>query len=175
MSSRSSDQRVVDPELFRDVIGRFATGVTVVTAADEDRPYGTTASAVSSLSLEPPSLLVCMNRGSETAAAIDREGTFVVNVLHEGQGELAARFARKGGDKFEGLAPIDGVHGDPLLEDALAHLQCRVVERTVAGTHTIFIAEVTEAAGTAGMPLAYFRGAFGRLHLPDQSLSKNQQ
>ena len=153
----------VADERFREVIGHFASGVTVITALDGSRPRGTTASAVCSLSLEPPMLLVCLNRASATGAAIDLSGHFTVNILSEEQADVAARFARPGGH-FDGLAIATGTHGEPLLAEALATIECRVVERAVGGTHTIFIAEADRAeARRAAAPLAYFRGEFGRL------------
>jgi len=158
---------LVDPEQFRDVIGRFATGVTVVTTALDGRPLGTTASAVSSLSLEPPMVLVCLDRGSDTGRAIVRAGTLAVNVLHVGQDKIARAFARKGEDKFAGVEFALGVYGDPLLLGALAQIECRVVEEARGGTHTIFISEVAAASGVEGMPLAYYRGKFGRFHAPE--------
>jgi flavin reductase (DIM6/NTAB) family NADH-FMN oxidoreductase RutF len=150
-------------EKFREVIGHFASGVTVVTALDDGRAFGTTASAVCSLSLEPPMLLVCMNRASATGGAIERCGHFSVNILGEGQADVAARFARAGGD-FAGLAVDAGPRGEPILSEALATIGCRVVERARGGTHTVFIGEADRAeARSGGAPLAYFRGRFNRL------------
>lgn len=96
------EQALADHRIFRDVIGRFASGVTVITTAIDGARFGTTASAVSSLSLEPPMVLVCLNKSSETQAAVLKAGTFCVNILAEGQQELAYRFAGKG-DKFAGV------------------------------------------------------------------------
>ncbi len=165
MTESQSKVPSVTSEEFRDVIGRFATGVTVVTTSEEDRWFGTTASAVSSLSLEPPMLLVCMNRASETGSAIARVGSFAVNILDESQDHLARRFASKGADKFKEVAVTPGLHGEPLIERALAHLECRVTEKVLGGTHLVFLGEVEHASGRVGAPLAYFRGEFGRLHL----------
>ena len=92
---------LADQQVFRDVIGRFASGVTVITTTVDGAPFGTTASAVSSLSLEPPMVLVCLNKTSDTQAAILKAGAFCVNILAEGQQDLAYQFARKG-DKFGG-------------------------------------------------------------------------
>jgi len=155
----------VSADEFRDVIGHFATGVTVITAVSEGKPLGTTASAVSSLSLEPPMLLICMNRQSATGAAVSREGRFAVNILDAQQGELAKRFASKTPDKFAGVEATAGCFGEPLLAGALAHVECRVVEDVSGGTHTVFLAEVERAQAGAGTPLAYYRGQFGRLEL----------
>jgi 4-nitrophenol 2-monooxygenase / 4-nitrocatechol 4-monooxygenase, reductase component len=153
---------------FRDVIGHFASGVTVITTTADGRPLGTTASAVTSLALEPPMLLVCMNRDSATGRAMAGAGAFAVNILGEEHGELAVRFARKGGDKFAGVELDRGEAGQPLLAGAIAHLECRVTEQVAAGTHIVFIAEVVAATAQPGAPpLAYFRGRFGRLELAE--------
>jgi len=158
-------RRTLAPEEFRDVIGHFASGVTVITTVHEGTPYGTTASAVSSLALEPPMLLVCMNKSSSTGQAVSDAGRFAVNILSEDQPDAAIRFARKGDDKFSGIAVTEGEYGEPLLEEALATLECRIVEEVTGGTHTVFVSEVDHASARPGTPLAYFRGQFGRLEL----------
>lgn len=153
----------VENEVYRDVIGRFASGVTVITTVTRGVDHGTTASAVSSLSIEPPMLLICLNKTSDTQAAIMQSGVFGVNILAEHQGEVAYQFAKKGQDKFDGVAVQRGGTGVPLVRDALAHLECEVEETVTGGTHTVFLARVREAAGSEGAPLTYFRGRFGRL------------
>jgi len=160
MSANTEERRRLSSEEFRDIIGRFASGVTVITAQHEDRPFGTTASAVSSLSLEPPMLLVCLNKASSTGQAIAAARHFAVNILGEDQADAAMRFAGKG-DKFAGARIAHGEMGEPLLADALANLECRVVEEVTGGTHSVFLAEVEHATGRQGAPLAYFRGQFG--------------
>ncbi len=153
---------------FRYVIGHFTTGVTVITAIEGEELYGTTASAVTSLSLDPPMLLICMNRQSATGSCVGRVGRFAVNILDERQPDLAYRFASKSPDKFDGVEVTLGCFGEPLLVGALAHLETRVVEQTAAGTHVIFVAEVERAQAGEGTPLAYYRGRFSRLHIePD--------
>jgi flavin reductase (DIM6/NTAB) family NADH-FMN oxidoreductase RutF len=153
----------VPNDVYRDVIGRFASGVTVITTTANGLDHGTTASAVSSLSLEPPMLLICLNKTSDTQAAILESGVFGVNILAEQQGQIAYQFAKKGADKFQGV-PVDrGRSGVPLVRDALAHLDCEVEETVTGGTHTVFLARVRDAAGTDAAPLTYFRGRFGRL------------
>jgi flavin reductase (DIM6/NTAB) family NADH-FMN oxidoreductase RutF len=152
-----------DPDVFRDVVGRFATGVAVVTGQGDGRAYGMTASAVASLSMEPPMLLVCLNRASVTHGVIERAGAFGVNVLRVDQGEVARRFAgtdRAG--KFAGLPVHHGPLGTPLLDDALARIECEVAETVTGGTHTVFLGTVRHAEAAEGEPLAYFRGRFGR-------------
>jgi flavin reductase (DIM6/NTAB) family NADH-FMN oxidoreductase RutF/DNA-binding FadR family transcriptional regulator len=153
-------------QTFRDVVGRFATGVTVVTTRHDGRDFGLTASAVSSLSLEPPMLLVCINLASPTGDAIHRSGVFTVNVLAEDQARLAQRFATRHVDKFTGVETARGGLGTVTLAGALACIDCHVVEDVVAGTHRIFIGAVQHAVGREGAPLAYFRGQFGQVHLP---------
>jgi flavin reductase (DIM6/NTAB) family NADH-FMN oxidoreductase RutF/DNA-binding GntR family transcriptional regulator len=156
----------VTPDTFRDAIGHFASGVTVITAAHGGQRFGATASAVSSLSLDPPMLLVCLNRESATGRAVEQAGHFAVNVLAHDQGALARHFASRSADKFAGLDVADGEHGVPLLADALAQFECSVGEHVTGGTHSVFLAEVDVARTREGeAPLAYFRGEFGRLEL----------
>lgn len=163
------ESRSLSPDEFREVISHFASGVTVITVLHEDRAYGTTASAVTSLSLEPPMLLICMNKESETGQAVAAAGHFAVNVLGADQIDLAKRFARKGGDKFDGVPTSAGRWGEPLFDEAVATLECRIAEATAVATHYVFMAEVEGGAARGGAPLAYFRGRFGRLELtPDQ-------
>ena len=157
------NRTVVDEKVFRDVVGRFASGVTVVTTVLDGRSFGTTASAMSSLSMEPPMLLICLNRSSGTQAAVRRAGVFAVNILSDRQLALAGHFARKGDDKFTGVAVRSGVTGAPLIEESLATLECRTVETVRGGTHTVFLAEVLAAEARELEPLTYFRGRFGRL------------
>jgi flavin reductase (DIM6/NTAB) family NADH-FMN oxidoreductase RutF len=115
-------------------------------------------------------LLICMNKQSETGRAVAASGRFGVNILGANQVELAERFARKGGDKFAGVAVSEGKWGEPLFDDALATLECRVAEETSGGTHYVFLAEVESGAARGGAPLAYFRGEFGRLELTRDQL-----
>lgn len=150
---------------FRTYMGHFATGVTVITATDDGEPVGTTASAFSSLSLDPPMLLVCLNRSSHTGEIIHRTRTFAVNILSEDTPDLAMRFARKGPSKFDGISWGFGPTGVPLLQDALAAIECTVVEETSGGTHLVFIADARTGALRPGTPLAYYQGQFGRLEM----------
>jgi flavin reductase (DIM6/NTAB) family NADH-FMN oxidoreductase RutF len=162
--------RTCDGERYRHVIGHFATGVTIITSHHDGVDHGATASAVSSVSLDPPSLLVCLNRSAVTETAVRESGTFVVNILRADQGELAMRFAGRHGDKFDGVPVERSAAGDPLLGGALARLECRVRDAVTGGTHTVFFGEVRNAEAAEGEPLAYFRGRFGRLAPPDADL-----
>ena len=159
----SSDSRSLSSQEFRDIIGHFASGVTVVTTRTNDEDFGTTASAVCSLSTEPPMVLICMNRQSTTGQAIVESRTFAINVLNEGQTSVAEDFARSVPNKFANIRVTRGALGQPLLPDALAHLECRVTEETYGGTHIVFLAEVENATAHSGTPLAYYRGHFGRI------------
>lgn len=151
----------VSDDVFRDVIGRFATGVTIITARYGGRDYGATASAMSSLSLEPPMLLVCLNHGSQTQQALRASGWFGVNILSDAQADLARRFGGKGRQKFDGVESVRGAADVPLLPGALAHLECEVVDVAAGGTHNVFLAVVHRAQGREGRPLACYRGQLG--------------
>src|SRR3954453_10823652 len=154
------EARSLTSDEFREVISHFATGVTVITALHDGRSFGTTASAVTSLSLEPPMLLICMNKQSETGRAVALSKRFGVNILGADQVDLAERFAQKGGDKFAGVAVTAGQWGEPLFDEALATLECQVAEETSGGTHYVVLAEVESGAARGVVPLAYFRGEF---------------
>ena len=153
----------VDETTFREAISHFATGVTVITTLREGKPAGMTASAVSSLSLDPVLLLVCINHKLPTHEAIEESRGFVVNVLGEGQDQLALHFARPSADKFAGIS-LDPAHELPVLGDAIAWFVCDVHERFPGGDHTIFTGLVRECGATRGRrPLLYFRSGFGTL------------
>lgn len=149
-------------ETYRDVIGRFASGVTVVTTTAGGVDLGTTVSAVTSLSLEPPMLIACLNTESATGQGILAAGRFAVSILAEGQHEIAGAFATKAPDKFAGGVALRGPSGLPLIPGALAHLECSVGETMRGGTHVVFAGAVEHAVAVDAEPLAYFRGRFGR-------------
>ena len=159
-----SSEVIVEEHAFRDVIGRFTSGVTVITTTVGGTRFGATANAVSSLSLDPPMILVCLNRSSDTGSAIRIAGSFCVNILAEEQQDLARLFASKG-DKFANLDCTEGLNGVPVLHDTLAHLECVVSETVHGGTHVVFLARVAAVAGHDGSPLTYYRGRFGRLDM----------
>jgi 4-nitrophenol 2-monooxygenase / 4-nitrocatechol 4-monooxygenase, reductase component len=156
-------EQACDQGLYREVVSHFATGVAVITARHDGVDFGMTASALASLSVEPPTLLVCLSRESVTHSAIHSAGAFGVNILTESQGEIAKRFAGTDrAQKFDELRVRHGELGQPLLLDALARLECRVAEPVTGGTHTIFLGTVQNAEADEGAPLTYFRGRFGR-------------
>lgn len=162
-SKTDQQQHLVDRERFRSVMSHFASGVTIISTRHKGIDYGLTASAVSSLSLDPPMLLICVNKTSNTRAAIEASGVFAVNILGENQSEVARQFTTSRSDKFTGLSVSYGDLGVPLLDNILATIECRVVESVSGGTHTVFLAEAEAAQAREGMPLTYFRGRMGRL------------
>lgn len=153
----------VTESAYRDAISRFLSGVTVITTSHGGEMQGITATAVASVTLQPPTLLVCLNRQSATCRTLIDSGLFAVNVLHSNQQQLAQRFATKQPDKFAGVAMTTGTLGMPLLDGALAHLECRVSAQNDIGTHRIFFGEVVSVAVAEGTPLGYFRGKFSTL------------
>ncbi|RRJ86194.1 flavin reductase [Gulosibacter macacae] len=155
---------------FRNIIGHFASGVTVVSTSFDGQLYGTTASAFSSLSLDPISVLVCLNATSSTNPAITGSGYFAINILSEDQADVARHFGRRGGDKFADVDyRISDFGGVPVLDRALATIVCEVMDAPVGGTHTVYFGRVLEAAVGGGEPLAYYRGKFGRFAQFDES------
>ncbi|MDX2376363.1 flavin reductase [Microbacterium sp. LRZ72] len=153
----------MNQDVFRNVVGHFASGVTVITTQDGPDLFGTTASAVSSLSMDPPMMLVCLNTSSSTHDHVAAAGRYAINILAVDQGEIASHFARKGADKFATVSHSVSDSGLPLIDGVLATIECRVVETASGGTHTVFLGEVIDAQARPGEPLAYFRGQFGSL------------
>lgn len=154
----------VTPNEFRSALRHLATGVTIVTTRDtEGRPSGLTASAFTALSLEPPLVLVCIDREAAAHPALEQHGWFAVNMLAAGQEPLSRQFAASGGDKFAGVAFREGQASLPLLDGVLVALECRIVDRHQGGDHTIFVGQVEGASMGAGSPLVYFRGAYHHL------------
>jgi flavin reductase (DIM6/NTAB) family NADH-FMN oxidoreductase RutF len=157
---------------FREIMGSFPTGVTVITTLDEaGRPIGLTASAVSSVSLSPPQLLICLGSDRYTARAVTSRGRFVVNFLGGDQQAVAERFARHADDKFAGLPVRAGEDGLPLIEGALAHAECVVTKAMPAGDHTVFVGLVVRGTAGQGAPLMYFRRHYGEWRTPDGETS----
>lgn len=154
----------LDPSTFRAALGRLASGITVITVHGADgRDHGMTASAVTSLSLSPPLLLVCVDEAASLAGPIAVATYFGVNILAEEQEPISRRFAEREDDRFDGLAYTRGVGSVPLLTGALAQIECRVHARHPGGDHTIVVGEVLAVTVHEGHPLLYYRGGYGRL------------
>lgn len=160
------DERLpVGPGEFRRVLGHFATGVTVVTAHDEDGPAGFACQSFASLSLDPPLVAFMVARTSTTWPRIGRAGSFCVNVLGAHQGELCRGFAVSGADKFAGVAyDAAPVTGSPRLDGAPAWIDCTLQTVHTGGDHLIVVGRVEALGATEdGAPLIFHRGTFGRL------------
>jgi flavin reductase (DIM6/NTAB) family NADH-FMN oxidoreductase RutF len=154
----------VDRDVFRSVMGCFAAGVTVVTTVDADgAPYGLTATAFSSVSLDPPLALVCIGKESGSYSQFAACRFFAVNFLAEEQTDLSQHFASSGGDKFARLPWARGEYGVPILGGTIGFAECRLVHSYEGGDHTIFVGEIEAGAVSEGSPLTYFRGAYRRL------------
>jgi flavin reductase (DIM6/NTAB) family NADH-FMN oxidoreductase RutF len=157
------EKPVVDPNAYRHVMSHFPTGVAVVTTMWEGVMHGMTANSLTSVSLDPVTLLVCFNRGSRTAEAVHKANIFAVNVLEEAQLELSHRFARPGENHFVDLDVDTDTYGLPILNGALAHLVCRVKDVVAVADHDIVIGEVEACEAGKGTPLIFFRGGYRSL------------
>jgi flavin reductase (DIM6/NTAB) family NADH-FMN oxidoreductase RutF len=154
----------IDPARFRQLLGRFATGVTVLTVRDGDgHATGMTASSLASVSLDPPLLSVCVDHSAELHDVILAAPEFVVNVLESAQEELARRFADKHEDRFEGVGYHLGPEGRIRLDGALAHVECERFATYPGGDHTIVIGRVIGGETHDGHPLLYYRGGYAAL------------
>ena len=154
----------LDPDTFRAVLGRFASGVTVVTTRDDaGRDHGMTVSAFCSLSLEPPLVLVCVDHAASMHPLLMVGAQLAINILAAGQEALSRRFSGKDADRFDGIGYSRGLTGAALLDDVLAALECRIARTHEGGDHTIVIAEVESASARAERPLLYYRGGYAQL------------
>ncbi|HKA56155.1 MAG TPA: flavin reductase family protein [Candidatus Binatia bacterium] len=154
----------IDARELRNVMGHFVTGVTVITTRDTaGKPFGLTANAFSSLSLDPPLVLICVDKTVDCYACFEGSRVFAVNFLSEEQEHLSRRFATKGIEKFEGLAYKTGECGAPLLEGAMGHIECKLINGYDGGDHTIYVGEIQSAAASGERPLLFFKGKYYRL------------
>ncbi len=155
----------IDGNQFRQVMGHFATGITVITTHDGGgKLFGLTANAFSSVSLEPPLCLVCVAKNAESYPAFAASGVFTVNFLGQTQESLSRRFSKSGGDKFEAVGYRIGSNGCPILDEVLAHVECTISQSVEAGDHTIHLGQVREMAmDHEAEPLLYFRGGYRNL------------
>ncbi len=152
----------VQPSGFRNTMGRFATGVAIVTTEHDGRYHGMTVNSLTSVSLDPPLLLVCLTQGTRTVEAVIARGAFVVNILGDGQDALSNRFARGGEDHFDGLQPVINSAGLPELS-ALGHLHCQVSAVHPGGDHVIVVGEVLHLRDDERRPLIFYRGKYDTL------------
>lgn len=150
-----------DTASFKHAMRHVPTGVTVVTSLRDGEPRGITVNAFSSVSAEPPALLICINREARSYLYISTSRIFCVNVLAGDQRELAEHFSGKVRERqFDGVAYDVDVTGAPVLRDTIAHFDCEVVEEHHVGSHSIFIGAVRASRARTGSPLGYFNGGF---------------
>ena len=154
----------ISQQEFRDALGCFASGVTVVTTRDgEGNLHGMTVSAFSSVSMEPPLILVCIDKATASHYAFEEAGKFAVNILEENQKEISSHFATPLPDKFADIDFTQNGEDIPLLSDALVNLECSLRNTFDGGDHTIFIGEIENAVIRDGKPLVYCHGDYRRL------------
>src|ERR1700722_4603166 len=153
----------IDAGRFREVLGHFATGVTIVTAMEDVGPVGFTCQSFASLSVDPALVVLAPGKSSTSWPRIARAGVFCVNILSEDQEALSRVFAVSGGDKFVGVGWRPAGNGAPLLDGVLAWVECAFVQAHDAGDHEIVIGQVQDLGVNHGRPLLFFRGGFGRL------------
>ena len=154
----------VDSQTFRRTLGSFASGVTIVTSHDAEAnvPVGITVSAFSSVSMDPPLIMVCLNNRSSSLPVIRSNGHFAVNILDMHQVALSNRFASKDEDKWSGVTYTTGLGNVPVLADTLAHLECQVTQIIEGGDHMIVFGLVKAASNHEDKnPLLYCRGSYG--------------
>ena len=158
-------QRIVDPQVMREVLGHFASGVTVVTAVTDGGPIGFTCQSFSSLSLDPPLIAFAPARTSRTWSRLREIRHFCVNVLAEGQDDVSQNFARSVPDKFAGVPWTPSPHGSPVLQDVVAWIDGQLWAEYDGGDHTIAVAQVLDlGAHPDRRPLLFHRGNYGLLH-----------
>lgn len=154
----------IDPDLFRSILGRFASGITVVTTRDEHgSDHGMTVSAFSSVSLDPPLVLVCVANDATMAPAMSTASSFGVSILSDTEEPQSRRFSGKTDDRFADLQYTRGSLGNALLSDALATIDCRITARYPAGDHVIVVGEVDSGGARDARPLLYYRGGYAQL------------
>jgi len=164
---RTSEQgSAIDPRAFRNALGQFATGVTIVTACGpQGERVGATVSSFNSVSLDPPMVLWSLDKRAMSRSIFEASSHFAVHVLTLEQQELAQRFARRGAEKFEGLQCGDGLGNVPLLTDCAACFECETRHRYDGGDHVIFVGEVRRFKHITGAPLVFHGGAFAEARL----------
>jgi flavin reductase (DIM6/NTAB) family NADH-FMN oxidoreductase RutF len=163
-TSATSPSSAVDGARYRQVLGHFPTGVTVITAATDGGPVGLCVGSFTSVSLDPPLVAFCAGESSTSYPGIEAAGHFCVNILAEDQEEIARVFAGKGDDKFAGIGWRPSVAtGAPVINDVLAWIDCSIDAVHEAGDHWIVVGRVLDLEiGHEGGPLVFFRGGFGR-------------
>jgi flavin reductase (DIM6/NTAB) family NADH-FMN oxidoreductase RutF len=155
----------IENKVFRNVLGRFATGITVVTGLAEDNtPVGLTVNAFTSLSLDPPLVLFCLDKGTASINAFSKGKAFALNVLGEDQQNLSVNFSTKKEDRFEGMDYVFWGTGVPILNNCLANLECAIDDVHEGGDHLIVVGRVNRLQQSeSGKPLLYFNGKYAQI------------
>jgi 3-hydroxy-9,10-secoandrosta-1,3,5(10)-triene-9,17-dione monooxygenase reductase component len=151
----------LDQARFREVLGHFATGVTIVTALEEGAPVGFSCQSFAALSLDPPMVILAPAKSSTSWPRIARAGAFCVNILGEHQEAVCRAFAISGGDKFDGVPWTEGITGSPLIDGSLATVECTLGEIFEGGDHELVTGRVVAMGVNEGGPLLFYRGGFG--------------
>ena len=151
-----------DQARIREVLGHFATGITIVTATDEGEPVGFSCQSFAALSLDPPMVILAPAKSSTSWPRIARAGSFCVNILGEHQEAICRAFAVSGGDKFDGVDWSPGVTGSPLIEGSLATVECTLGAIYEGGDHELVTGHVVDMEIGKGSPLLFYRSGFGR-------------
>ena len=154
----------MEPQELRRIMGHFATGVTVITTKDQGgAPNGLTANAFMSLSLNPPLVVISVDKGATCYACFEMQNGFTVNFLSEEQEDISRRFATKGVDKFADLNWHAGSNGAAIIDGALGYVECKITECHDGGDHTIVVGEIVNAGAAGERPLLFFKGKYQRL------------
>lgn len=165
----ASDNSPIDPRDFRNALGTYGTGVTIITATAADgKPYGITCNSFASVSLNPPLVLWSLGVYSSSLIVFQNASHFTVHVLGTSQQALADKFAKSSDDKFAGVDWTPGLGNAPVLAESVASFQCRSVNRYYGGDHVIFLGAVEAYAYNANEPLLFARGAYGRFLADDE-------
>ncbi len=151
----------IDRNELRRVMGHFATGVTIITTTSKDGvPAGLTANSFTSVSLDPPLVLVAVDKKADSWPYFEESKVFTVNVLNDEQETLSRKFAVSGGDKFQGVAYHMGANGVPILDGALAYLECKLYATYDGGDHTLYLGLIEQAETREAKPLIFYRGGY---------------
>jgi 3-hydroxy-9,10-secoandrosta-1,3,5(10)-triene-9,17-dione monooxygenase reductase component len=166
MSEIADESTTFDGAKFRQVLGHFPTGVTVITARTADGPVGMAVGSFTSLSLAPPQVLFCAGDASTTWPVIREHGSFSVNILAEDQEDVCRVFASKAADKFAEVGWKHSGNGNPLINGVLAWIDCRIAQIVESGDHAVVIGDVDDLhVEREGGPLVFFRGGYGRFEI----------
>lgn len=161
----------IDPRAFRSALGQFCTGITVITTMCDDGPVGFACQSFAALSLDPPLVLFCPTKVSRSWAAIESAGRFCVNVLHENQKDVSARFGSKESDKFAGIDWEPSLLGSPIIGGSLAHIDCTVHSVLDGGDHFVvfgLVSSLSDVPKEKPRPLLFYRGEYTGIE-PDKT------